>query len=532
MPDPVQDTAAADVAAGAADSAAQTAEAAAEPAVDTVETAAQPAAEATAPAAQAAAEPAAQVTEPAAESAEAAAQTAETAAAPAVETVETAAQPAAEATAPAAETAEAAVAESAAQTAEMSSQTVAQTAETISEPLVEHSGAVSETIEAAGEPVTQAAEPTNAAVDTVADPVSEVAGAGSILPPPGSPPGGPPAGLPGWDAPPQPEALVPVPAQPPVLEELGGATETIPNVLEPVTSTVQSAPSGSGMLVGAIDPPMPTGGNEHLLDPVSFDVTPQFGEAPVPGATIDPVPLSEGLGGVVTATPPATDAVVEPGVSFPSPQSPYSEASGQLPTPPPADASAADPISTGTGFLEGVGQALELSGSGLAYGGIAATVALLGAAAATRSAVVMSAFAGCYSPGVLAAVPSNGLGTPPQSGTSAADDTSGANGANSEAGGVKGTVAGEASDIPESPESAEAQGPVEVGSGGRVRIPEVVHFTLLALSLALLAAAALPKRVLRRAAVANGVRVPDPRPYLVAVGVSVLLALHLVLLAT
>jgi chemotaxis protein histidine kinase CheA len=586
MPDPVQDTAAADVAAEAADSAAQTAETGAEPAVETVETVAQPAAEATAPAAEtaeAAAQPAAQVTEPAAQTAETATQPAAEAVAPAAETAEAAAQavepaaqtaeasaqPAAEAVAPAAETAQAAAqpaaqaaepaaqtaetaAQSATQIAETSSQTVAQTAETVSEPLVEQSGAAVEAIQTTGEPVTQAPDPASGAVETVADPVAEIAGGGGVLPPPGSPPPGSPPGLPGWDAAPQPVSdpvLLPIP------EELGGATEPITNLIEPVTAAVQPDSGGSGPLAGRADsvseplseavtgltqpfatpsdplleplaadapitPPL-AGENQLFLDPVSFDSLGQLIEAPVPVGGFDAAlpPLTEPFGSLTAPVPPPSDALLEP----------LAGTSGLQAPPPAPDASGAEAISTGAGFLDGVGQALDLAGPGLAYGSIAATVALLGAAAASRFGFVVSSFAACYSPGALVAAPANGLGTASSASSSAAGDTPGRNDAKAQAGGVKAAVAGQASDVPE---AAEAQGPSEMSSSGDSGLSDAVRFTLLAVSLALLAAATLPKRALRRAAVANGVRVRDPRPYLVSVGVSILLALHLVLLAT
>jgi hypothetical protein len=74
--------------------------------------------------------------------------------------------------------------------------------------------------------------------------------------------------------------------------------------------------------------------------------------------------------------------------------------------------------------------------------------------------------------------------------------------------------------------------PTEMGDSRDSRLAEIVQLTLLALSLAVLAAAAVPRRYVRRAALAVGAWPhSDPRPYLIAVGIALLLTLNLVLLA-
>jgi hypothetical protein len=568
---------AAEPAAQAAQSAEQTVEVAVQPAAMTVETAAEPAAQA----AQSAEQTTEVAAQPAVEGAEITGQTAESAERTA-DTVQT--QAVFDVTEPGRE-----AANSAFGAVETVVQPVAQTADAASQPVADLTGTAWGAAQSAPEAVGQSGDRTDAAGDPVIDllaqlpeDVADVAEPVAFIPAPAV-----------SSAVEEAEAVQEPVASLTGLDAGGGGpgSETIDSVAGVFGSTIEAVAGSTASLVTPSDPFMeplagavqpPANRAQPLLEPVSFDLPGDLLQ--IPGSAIEAIdPVSErttdAVMGLTEPLATASDPLEPFASADPSPASqaqplpepvetavrselletaapvegaiaPISEwpaegAAGVteplaarsdllLETlrggvrPPGSQASHPEAAQIGEGFVDGLGEALELAGTGMAFGGLAATLALLGFAAGSRLGFIVSSFASCLPPGAPA-LATRAAG-PPNSHFVTTWDAQGNGGETSEAeaAGVKGHMSEQAGDASVSSEGV----PVGMAPPHESRLLELVQYALLALSLALLALATLPKRVLRRVGHAAGVGPYDnPRPYLVAVGVSLPVGLYMVLLA-
>jgi hypothetical protein len=286
-----------------------------------------------------------------------------------------------------------------------------------------------------------------------------------------------------------------------------GLGDPVAGGIAPVSEPVIEAVAGTSAPFDRL----PVGESQPLLEPLTFDFPSGVVEMPIPAGAIDPV------------SGPLIGAAGDPALPVATPSDPYLE-----PLAPDSSGLAGTP--SGDDFLAGLGQALQLSGPGLTLAGLAASLALLGTAA--RFGYVVSSFAGCLSPGA-STLAGGSLTRRGASGSAGASKANGADGGTEDTRalgvGVKAQVTGEAA----GPAGVSGDSsPTEMDGRRDSRLGEIVQLTLLALSLAVLAAAAVPRRYVRRAAFAVGAWPhSDPRPYLIAVGISLLLTLNLILLA-